>query len=136
MKIKILALFVVALLAVAALVIPPAIDLLSHEEDDDGYGIEVVVVGPMAMLLWEAQGGEVYEVQGRMFKGEWSTIMITAVPRARVQVPLGIASYRVRPWTTAGPGQWSEPTQFVIRQLAPAPAPDPPRQDPRTLSEK
>lgn len=112
----------------------PIVLLTDNVESKDNYSIKVVHIGPLAMLLWEAQeGGDVYEVAGRMFDGEWSTILIVGAERARVQVPLGIASYRVRPWTTEGPGRWSEPSEFIIRQVMP---PEPPRQDPRTLSEK
>lgn len=125
-KIAIGAAVVLALLACASFLM----DELSH----DNYTLEVIRIGPTAMLLWEAQGGDVYEVQGRMFDGDWSTIMISGTPRARVQIPLGIASYRVRPWTMDGPGQWSEPTRFMIRENVPAPI-APPQQDPRTLSE-
>lgn len=131
MRINLLTIALIAALALAAvgIILPPALDLLDSPAP---FEIQAQQQGPLVLLTWEVQQGAViYQVQGRMFDGDWSTIGLLPAPLMRTALPPGVASFRVRAWTEDGPGAWSKPSEFLIflPTSAPAPAPPEPRRD-------
>ena len=78
--------------------------------------IESERVGNSAFLSWDPPEHEVrmYEIQGRIFDEDWLTSMFSVSPFIQVEIPPGIISFRVRPWTRFGPGRWSEPSGYFL----------------------
>ena len=79
-------------------------------------------IGSLVRLTWEpVEGVVIYEVQGRLFQGEWSTIGMSTRSWIVVPIDVGAFDFRVRAWTPSGPKRWSPATAPVWRLPAPRP---------------
>jgi len=88
--------------------------------------VGVLQVGSVLRLDWlPVDGAAAYEVQFRLFEGDWETVAVARDAWVFLPAPVGSSEFRIRGWDADGPRRWSAPSEPLLY----LPEPEAPRLD-------